>query len=212
MSQYSKLRNYGKQILDINKEIKNIRLYEKIDNEESINADVNVEEILQNIFSKVRTSRGIDLSKFRYKISYRKNGTGFYMKWHIDDAVVNSRKISTDENDNELIKRDEEDRDIDENGEIIREIMRGKDKISLYYPSGEKGPKYSLVIYLSSYGKDFLGGKFRFADDTEIIPEKGHFLFFDSREVHRIDIINRGSRENYIVKFYSDSDSDLDQI
>jgi hypothetical protein len=64
-----------------------------------------------------------------------------------------------------------------------------------------KLPTYTMIIYLSTHDKDFTGGEFLFVNQ-KIFPKKKLVLFFDSREVHKVNKINSGIRKNILIKFY----------
>jgi hypothetical protein len=66
--------------------------------------------------------------------------------------------------------------------------------------------KYTMIIYLSTCGVDFKGGEFSFINQ-KISPKKYDVIFFDSREVHTVDMVyptKKGQgRQKILVKFYS---------
>jgi hypothetical protein len=62
--------------------------------------------------------------------------------------------------------------------------------------------KWTLMIYTNNYGIDFKGGIFEFADGHRIYPKKGVCLLFDSRDVHMVHLLTKGTRNNYLVKIY----------
>ena len=108
------------------------------------------------------------------------NKTGDYMKWHCDDAIITSNKK---ENMNKYINQ-----------------IKISEKKSLFYPN--KIPRYSLIIYGSTYDKDFTGGIFEFSDGTKIKPERNLCVLFDSREAHYVHRIKSGTRKLILMKFY----------
>lgn len=67
----------------------------------------------------------------------------------------------------------------------------------------EKLPIYTMIIYLTEYKKDFIGGELEFADGIEVKPKKYDVVVFDSKEVHRVKILKSGIRKNILVKFYN---------
>lgn len=116
----------------------------------------------------------IDLSLYEKKIIKRENKIGFYMNWHIDDCAVYKHNLTTDKSNNIPIN----------------------DKYSLYHTN--KLPKYTMIIYTT---EDFTGGEFVFVDQ-KIKPKKSDVIFFDSREVHKVNVLREGIRNNILVKFY----------
>lgn len=136
----------------------------------------NINSIIHDISNHVN----IDLENYKFMIIPKTNKKGFSMKWHIDDVAM----IKTNKN---AIN--------DECGIIIGD----KQKYRLYHKLDL--PIYSAIIYLSEYNVDFTGGEFEFLNQ-KIEPKKNHVLFFDSREVHRVNIVKSGIRENILIKFY----------
>lgn len=128
------------------------------------------------------TSSILQLNFPKNEIVYtiKKNSTGDYMKWHCDDATIISHK-------NQNIDR------------FVNQIKISEKK-ALFYPN--KIPKFSLIIYGSTYGKDFQGGKIEFSDGTVIKPERNLCIFFDSREAHYVHKIKSGNRKLILMKFY----------
>ena len=120
----------------------------------------------------------INLYNYNYKIIEKENYEGFFMKWHVDDAQI----IKHNKNNN------------------FTDQIKITDKQYLHY--NKLKPSYSLIIYESDFGNDFVGGSFEFSDGTIIFPKKGMYIFFDSREVHRVNKITNGIRKNYLIKFY----------
>lgn len=119
----------------------------------------------------------IDLDMFLFKKIEKVNEKGFFMKWHLDDAqIINNKKEIKYKNHIEI-----------------------SEKKSIYYSN--EIPTYSLIIYLSEHNLDFKGGSFEFVD-KKIYPKKNMYIFFDSREVHRVNKITGGHRHNYLIKFY----------
>jgi len=62
--------------------------------------------------------------------------------------------------------------------------------------------KYTMIIYESDYQKDFSGGIFEFCDGERVFPKKGLCILFDSRDVHCVHQITKGTRKNYLIKIY----------
>lgn len=119
----------------------------------------------------------IDFSLYNMYFCEKENITGFKMKWHVDDA--------------QLIKH--------KTGKAFPDQIIVSDKKVLNY--NNKKPKYTCIIYLSEYMKDFSGGTIEFVNQI-IEPKNRMFIFFDSKEVHRVNIIKNGIRKNYLIKFY----------
>ena len=120
----------------------------------------------------------IDLNKYNIVITKKINQEGFFMKWHVDDAQIIKHKKEI-EFDNQI-----------------------KLNQKHYLNYSEMVPEYTLIIYLSTYQVDFTGGTLQFSDDTIIDPQKGMYVFFNSKEPHRLNIIRSGTRSNYLIKFY----------
>ena len=132
-----------------------------------------------NIFNIdiIKQLKIINFDLYDYIICKKINTSGFFMKWHIDDCafIKHSKK-------NNLF-----------NNKI-------NNKLSIYYKN--KIPKYSLIIYESKYNTDFTGGKLKFIDGTEIKPDIGLYVLFNSIHMHCVEKINSGSRICYLIKFY----------
>lgn len=125
-------------------------------------------------FSKI-----IPLDIYDYEIIKKDNGEGFFMNWHLDNAlVVKNKKDMTDTS----------------TGISISE------RHTLHY--FVKKPVYTLIVYESNHDEDFRGGTLEFIDGVVIKPKKGLYVFFNSNEVHRVNRILSGTRVNYLVKFY----------
>ena len=126
------------------------------------------------------------LDDYDYECVKKTNITGFYMKWHLDNACVFKNKRKTD----------------------------GSDSVSTGSPDAIpisdihvlqyfiKRPSYTLIIYDSDHNIDFKGGTLEFIDGVIVKPKKGMYVFFNSNELHRVNRILSGSRVNYLVKFY----------
>jgi len=64
--------------------------------------------------------------------------------------------------------------------------------------------KYSALIYMSEYGKDFTGGKIYFPQqDMEVCPEKGMLIFFkgDLEHTHEVSEVLSGERYALVMFF-----------
>ena len=66
----------------------------------------------------------------------------------------------------------------------------------------EQSPFYTLIIYENDSGPDFEGGLLEFADNTMIIPEKGKYIIFDSRDVYRTNNVRCGMSKFILINFY----------
>ena len=62
--------------------------------------------------------------------------------------------------------------------------------------------RYTVLLYSSSWGKDFKGGELHLADGTRIRPEKGHGVLLRTKEVHMVTPIRDGVRKVTVVKIY----------
>ena len=95
--------------------------------------------------------------------------------------------------------------------QIIKRKQGFPDQIKLnhnhYLNYNKKSPLFTLLIYESTFEKDFKGGTLEFADNTIIYPKRGMYILFDSREVHRVHKITKGNRYNLLIKFYEKNSS-----
>lgn len=170
------LKIYSQKLLKDNPEIKEKRNISYIKDIFSGATDYDELEIFPSTSSKLKTNF------IRNEVVYttKLNKKGESMKWHCDDANIISHK---NENINKYINQ-----------------IKISDKKSLFYPN--KIPKFSLIIYGSSYEKDFTGGIFEFSDGTKIKPERNLCIFFDSREAHCVHKIKSGTKKLILMKFY----------
>ena len=176
------LKNYSYQLLVSNPEIKKTR---KICYIQDIFQNKTDFDELQNLSNYTFNKLNIDINLINKDVVYsmKTNVQGNYMKWHCDDGLIINHKSS-------LISKTE-------NQENQIKIS---DKKCLYYPN--KIPKYSLIIYGSTYKKDFTGGIFEFSDGIKIKPERNLCVFFDSKEAHCIHRIREGVKKLILIKFY----------
>ena len=177
------LKNYSLSLLENNPEIKKIR---KIDYIKDMFNDKNDYDELKDFSKKLnlKFKNNINLIQNDVVYSIKTNIKDDYMKWHCDDALIISHKSN-------LIQ----------NVEINQQNQfKISDKKCLYYPN--KIPKYSLIIYGSTYNQDFEGGILEFSDGTKIKPEKNLCVFFDSREAHCVHKIKSGKKECILIKFF----------
>lgn len=158
---------YAKNMFDIYN-LKNERIIGYIDDYESFDI---------NYFSSI-----IKLDNYNYEISKKTNTEGFYMNWHLDNALVIKNKKNSNKS------------------PILPEQIDISDRHRLHYFI--KKPIYTLIVYESDYLIDFTGGTLEFIDGYIVKPKKGLYIFFNSNEVHRVNKILSGSRINYLIKFY----------
>ena len=170
------LKVYSQNLLLENPEIKEKRNIGYINDYFSNISDFDDLECFPSTNSKFK--KYIPRTQIVYSSKINKRGD--YMKWHCDDANIITHKSDT----------------VDK---YINQI-KISDKKSLFYPN--KMPKYSLIIYGSTYGKDFEGGILEFSDGTKIKPERNQCVFFDSREAHYVHKIKSGIRKLILMKFY----------
>jgi len=133
---------------------------------------------LENIDKFIKNLNLVDIEKYDIIATLKTHNQGFFMKWHVDDAQIIKHKKEI-EFDNQI-----------------------KLNQKHYLNYSEMVPEYTLIIYLSTYQVDFTGGTLQFSDDTIIDPQKGMYVFFNSKEPHRLNIIRSGIRSNYLIKFY----------
>ena len=134
-------------------------------------------DIKEYAIKEIHEKYGIDLSTYRSEIIERDNQVGFYLNWHVDDCSIHKHKTTENKTNNDILN----------------------DKYALYHK--KELPKYTMIIYLTSINIDFVGGEFEFVDEL-IKPKKNDVIFFDSREVHRVNKLRSGERKNILVKFY----------
>ena len=131
--------------------------------------------------------RFIDIDDYDYEILEKTSDgvSGYFMKWHFDNASLIKHKSGFKFN----VSND--DKQIS-----TRHVLH-------YYL---KKPIFTLIVYESEHGIDFTGGILEFVDGTCITPKCGTFVLFDSRELHRVSVchnIEDKERKLRLVKFYS---------
>lgn len=177
----SYIQQYGKLLLN-KTNIKNSRLIFNI-NDVNKKCDLNFSmKLFEKLTDYINSNLKIKLDEMHFKNSTRVNRKGFDMEWHIDDAQIiknNKEKLIELEDNPDLIN-------ISEN--------------TLLYTNS--APKYSLIYYESDHEIDFIGGELEFVDGLKILPKKGMAIFFDSKEVHKVNQIKSGERKNTLIKFY----------
>lgn len=141
------------------------------------------DKIVDIAISYFENEYGLLLNKYEKKTIFRENQIGFNMGWHVDDCSIYKHKQTEENKHNERY-----------NNIAINE------KFSLFHK--EILPKYTMIIYLTEYGKDFTGGEFCFVDQI-VKPKKYDVILFDSREVHKVTELKSGTRKNILVKFYN---------
>lgn len=151
----------------------NDRLYFNLNLEYDID---NIEDII-NYTEKLIDKK---LSEYKRKYIVREVGKDFNMKWHIDDCIpfYNKNNINKDNLYNVTILTD-----------------------NLYLYHKNKLPIYTMIIYLSN-DSEYKGGEFCFID-KQIKPKKYDVLFFNSKEIHKVNMITNGIRKNIIIKYYN---------
>jgi hypothetical protein len=176
-SKSSSIQLYSQKILENYPSIKDSR---KIINISDIFQNVTSYEDIKDEFNKVTLFKKefsfLRLMSTSYCPHY--HTSGYVMKWHIDDAQVINHRKNNDYN----------------------EQIKISEKKSLYYPN--KKPKYSLIIYGSTYNEDFTGGILEFSDGTKIKPQKDMCILFNSNEAHCVHKIKSGVRMSLLIKFY----------
>lgn len=130
----------------------------------------------------IRNLNIINIDTYTYDIVKKINTEGFSMKWHIDNAKIIRHKKNFVDNKN-----------------IVNQITLSS-KYALHYHL--RKPTFTLIVYESDYDKHFTGGTLEFIDNTIVYPQKGLYVFFDSREIHKVNKILSGTRINYLIKFY----------
>lgn len=143
---------------------------------ELINGDDNQETLINQAINIL--SSEFKLNELSNKIFNKEVGSNFFMKWHCDDCSLFKHR---------------------KGHQPLKNNLKLTDQYSLY---GVNLPKYSMVIYLSSFGIDFTGGEFNFVD-KEIKPMKYDVLFFDSRDIHKVNQVKTGNRKSILIKFYN---------
>lgn len=142
---------------------------------------IDVRKIGDN-FSDSDIDKLVDRKKYRVVSVKKSTATGYYMNWHYDDAQVIQHK-----------------RDVDHIIYSNQEFI--SDRISIHYRTDR--PIYSLIIYHSNHNIDFTGGVFEFSDGIKIYPKKDRFVFFSSKDLHRVTRVLSGTRESTLIKFYA---------
>jgi hypothetical protein len=142
-------------------------------------------KFIKSLISAIKNKYNLDLSNYLVVAVRKENSKDSSMKWHIDDCCLfrHTKTHNLTELKNNII--------IDSNFALYK------------YYKDKPLPIYSLVIYLSTYQKDFTGGEFCFVDQI-IKPIIGDIVLFDSREVHKVNTVLSGNRTSILLKFYDD--------
>ncbi len=138
---------------------------------------------ISNVINKLKTTFKVENKLYNCPetvFTTKECQVGSYMKWHCDDASIISHK-------NNSIH-------------FYDNHIKISDKKTLYYPN--KIPKFSLIVYGSTYKIDFTGGILEFSDNTKIKPQKNMCVFFNSKEAHCVHRIKTGSKKLFLIKFY----------
>lgn len=153
-----------------------VRFDYKLNLTESKICDNNI--IIKEAIEKI--PKEVNIEKYKTKIYTRKSIDGFYMNWHFDDCAV--------------FKHSQMKKNM-----VYKNSIVLNEKYTLFFSDL---PVYTMIIYMNTYGKDFTGGEFNFID-KQIKPEKYQVLFFDSRELHKVNKVTSGERETILIKFYN---------
>ena len=171
------LKIYSQKLLQEFPEIKNERF---ICNIEDLLDNINNYEDIKypHINIKIKLKLNCNTSSTTYSTRECRicDNTNTKTKWICNDAmVVSNKKIY--------------------NNQIIL-----SEKKVLYYPN--KIPKYSIIIYGSTYKEDFTGGIFEFSDGTKIKPRKNMSILFNSKEAFYIHKVRSGIKKETFVTLY----------
>ena len=171
-SQY--LYNYGVNLLKNNPNIKNNRKIFNF-NTTQIQTLPMIANINTPFIHQLITDNNLPITKnMTCQISYKHFSINMEMGWHQDDASVYKHS----------------------NKHCAKYNVQ---KYNIF--TNSKQPIYTMVLYMNNYGEDFYGGEFCFVD-VEIKPIKGLGIFFDSKEIHRVKKILKGTRQSCLIKFY----------
>lgn len=179
MSNKSELEIIGKNLLN-DFHLENYRKTFKYDFEIDFN---DPEKSNENIKRFIKNKLNINFDSNYIDIIHKQiPETG--LKYHIDDCVVVTKKSEPSYNKHRYIKI--------------------SDNKYLYFNNRfNKLPTKTIIFYSSTFGIDFEGGILKLCDNTEIKPQKGSGLVFDSREVHMVTPIKSGIRQVSVVKLYN---------
>jgi len=193
------LLNYGKKIL-YDLQLKNKRIKLDISEDDYFKSVIIILTKLQidnsiylnlikRILLNLDQSLSSELNKLNYIIVERFNTEldKYNLNWHIDDKILVQHKL-------ELL-------DKLHNIEIIY-IDQIKSKIyGLSKRTNNKSPLYTMLIYFDTTDIDFTGGELEFVDEI-IKPYRGLVILFDSKEIHKVNLLRKGLRRCLVIKFY----------
>ena len=131
-------------------------------------------EYIKLVIDTIKSKLNIDLSQYETKITDRTNKDNFKLGYHIDGYRV-----------------DEFDK---------------KRKISDTYKWRSisiNPPVFSCLTYYSDFNIDFKGGTLEFIDGKIIKPQKGLFVFLNSKDIHRVNRLISGERKNKFLTFHT---------
>lgn len=114
---------------------------------------------------------------------FHNENDNYYMGWHFDDRQYIVQKVKNKDKLHDL--------------EIINITNL---KIYALY-NKNKLPIFTIIIYFDSYYIDFIGGEIEFIN-SKYLPLKGDLLFFDSRDLHKVNKLNKGIRRCLVIKIY----------
>ena len=156
--------------------------FDNFDNFDNSNDPNKLNKTNKIIKKFIRTNLNIDFDENYIDIIHKKIADDG-LNWHIDDCVIVTKK-------SEPIYNKE------------RYIKISDSKYLYFHNRFNRLPTKTIIFYSSTHGIDFDGGILKFADDTEIKPEKYTGLIFDSREAHCVTPIKSGNRYVSLVKIY----------
>ncbi len=170
------LKIYSQNLLQEFPEIKDERL---ICNIEDIFDNINNYEDIKyhHINIKLKLKLKLKCNTISTTYSTKESRVGDSTKWTCNDAMVISNKKNIYHN----------------------QIILSEKKV-LYYPN--KIPKYSIIIYGSTYKEDFTGGIFEFSDGIKIKPQKNMCILFNSKEAYFIHTVRSGIKKETFITLY----------
>ena len=122
----------------------------------------------------VKSKLNIDLSQYETKITDRTNTDNFKLGFHKDGYRL-----------------DEFDK------------KRKKSDTYKWRCISDNPPIFSCLTYLNDFNIDFKGGTLEFIDGQLIKPKKGLFIFFNSKDIHRVNRLISGERKNKFLTFHT---------
>lgn len=173
MSHQPILVTYGQRIL----EKYNL---DKVRKEFTFNFSLDSVDLHKEINSFLELELGFMIEQIRNVKIVKKMIDRSGLKWHVDDCQIISCSNTPQYNLDKFI------------------YLEG----NKYLYCTSSLPKYTIVLYGSTYKEDFEGGILQFADNTHIKPKKQNGILFDSREVHQVTPVTKGSRTSILIKIY----------